>query len=267
MKRLMVGDCAVENIFALADPDVPLEAEFELTVMKVLGCLYKDYRCFRFTGGFEYDGKCFEPDLALVAKNYSHWFVIEVELVSHSLEQHVLPQVRTFHYGDPLPQCSTIMARELGLDRSNAESLMEFSPRSVVVIANRYHEQWESKLQAHSIQYLTVSSYHTASGVQAIELSGHLNVLKENLGFGTYSRVDRSFRFPASVMLPDGEVQITDPTGSLGVWNVVREGRIAWVTKVLGTPDIADLSFLQLIRSFDGRLLLKAPNTGRIRRG
>lgn len=107
----------------------------------------------------------------------------------------------------------------------------------------------------------------TASGVQAIELSGHLNVLKENLGFGTYSRVDRSFRFPASVMLPDGEVQITDPTGSVGVWNVVREGRNAWVTKVLGTPDIADLSFLQLIRSFDGRLLLKVPNTGRIRRG
>lgn len=265
MKRLVVGECIIQNIFNLADPDVPMEAEFELMVVKALTCLYKEYQCFRFTGGFAYEDDCFRPDLALVAKDFSHWFVIEVELVSHSLEQHVLPQVRAFRYGEPLLDCSVILARELGLDIGRAKSLVEFLPRSVVVIANKHHDLWESKLQALAIQYLTVSSYHTSAGLEAIELSGQLNVLKENLGFGTYSSIDRSIRFTANTRLPDGQVQITDPTGNSGAWNVVRESGITWVTKELGTPDIEDQSFLQLIRSHDGRLVLKKPVSGRSR--
>ena len=58
MRRIIVGDCLAENIFNQMDPDIPLEGEFETVVVQALTCLYKDYRCFRFTGGFEYEDKC-----------------------------------------------------------------------------------------------------------------------------------------------------------------------------------------------------------------
>ena len=263
MKRFVVGECALENIFDMADPDVPSEAEFELTVMRALKCLYKDYVCFRFTGGFFYEDQCFRPDLALVAKNGTHWFVIEVELVSHSLDRHVLPQVRAFRYGDPMPDCSVILSRELGVSHGSAKTLVEFVPRSVVVIANRHHEIWDVSLQSHAIQYLSVSSFRTSNGLEAVELNGYLSVLKENLGFGSYSSIDRSVRFTSNVPIPDGQVQIADPMGLVGVWNVVREAGVTWVTKENGIPDIEDMSFLQMIRTFEGRLMLKMPVSGR----
>ena len=39
------------------------------------------------------------PDLALVDKNYTMWVVVEVELEKHSLEHHVVPQIRAFATG------------------------------------------------------------------------------------------------------------------------------------------------------------------------
>lgn len=257
MRRIIVGDCLAKNIFNQMDPDIPLEAEFESVVVRALTCLYKGYRCFRFTGGFEYEGKCYEPDLALVASDYSHWFVIEVELITHSLDGHVMPQVRCFQYGTPKPECSIILARELGISHEHAKSIVEYVPRSVAVIANRHNETWEIKLQAHTIPLLTVALFRTPDGGEAIELNGRLDVLKENLGFGTYSSIDRSLLFSDIIRLPEGQVQITDPNGTVGLWNVLRQGSAIWVTKDEGTPDIGDQSFLQLIRSFDGELVLR----------
>ena len=45
------------------------------------------------------EGSRRRPDLALVDRNYEMWAVVEVELEKHSLEHHVVPQVRTFVTG------------------------------------------------------------------------------------------------------------------------------------------------------------------------
>ena len=258
MRRFIVGECLAKNIFDQMDPDVPLEAEFASVVVRALTCLYKGYRCFQFTGGLEYEEKCYQPDLALVANDYSHWFIIEVELTTHNLERHVMPQVRTFRYGTPQPECSKILARELGISHEQAKSIVEYIPRSVAVIANKHHERWEVTLQAHTVPLLTVALFRTPDGSEAIELNGRLDVLKENIGFGTYSSIDRSLIFSAIVRLPEGQVQIIDPSGAVGLWIARRQGNATWVTKEQGTPDIDDQAFLQLIRSYDGELVLRS---------
>ena len=51
-----------------------------------------------------------KPDLALVANDLSHWFVVEVELLSHSLDGHVLPQMRCLKYGEPQLGCVEIIS-------------------------------------------------------------------------------------------------------------------------------------------------------------
>lgn len=259
MKTLMIGTCAPDRVYRLTDPDAPYEAEFEAASVKVLSCLYPRYQCIVFGGGFEYDGRVSRPDLALVASDFSHWFVIEVELVSHSLKGHVLPQVTAFRYGTPQPDCAAILERELRIDRSRARTLLDHVPRSVVVIANRRDPVWETSLAAHNIQLGIVSLFTTADGTEAIEWDGALEVLEENLGFGSYSAVDSSLRFPTHVALPDGRVQITDGRGSPGTWIVNRDERFTWITKERGAPAIADGTFVQLRRSFDGAISLKVP--------
>jgi hypothetical protein len=259
MKTIMMGACAPERVFRMTDPDAPYEVELEAAAIKVLSCIYPRYQCFVFGGGFEYDGRLSRPDLAMVASDFTHWFIIEVELVSHSLKGHVLPQVTAFRYGTPQPDCITILERELGIDRSRARTLLDHVPRSVVVIANSRDPIWETSLSAHNIQYAIVSLFTTVDGTEAIEWDGSLEVLEENLGFGLYSATDSSLRFPTSVALPNGNVQITDGRGSPGTWIVNRDERFTWITKERGAPAIADGVLVQLRRSRDGLISLKVP--------
>lgn len=259
MKTLMIGSCAPDRVYRLADPDAPYEVEFEAAAVRVLSCLYSNYQCIVFTGGFRYEDRISRPDLALVANDFSHWFVIEVELASHSLTTHVLPQVTAFRYGEPLPDCATILERELAISAERARTLVAHVPRSVVVIANRRDQTWETSLAAHNVQYGVVSMFRTAEGTEAIEFDGTLEVWEQNLGFGTYSAIDRSLKFPTQVALPNGDVQIADSSGAPGTWNVRRDERFAWITKERGTPSIPDGAFVQLRRTYNGAISIKIP--------
>lgn len=257
MKTIMVGGCAPEKVFALTDPDAPLEIEIEAAAVKALSCMYPNHRCVVFTGSFEHEGRVHQPDLALVARDFSHWFVIEIELLSHSFYGHVLPQVTAFRYGTPLSDCSMILQRELGIDLGRAETLVRYVPRSVVVIANRRDYEWETSLAAHYIQFASVSTYKTATGQEAVEFDGSLQVTAQNLGFGSYSATDRALRFPATVALPNGIVQLHDADGAVGTWQVTRDDRVAWIVKEIGTPSIMDGDSVQLVLTYDGRIALK----------
>jgi hypothetical protein len=259
MRTVLVGDCAVGLSFRADDPDAPNEDEIEYAAVKALSCIYTEYDCVVFTGGFRYDEQVLRPDLALVAKDRSHWFVIEVELVSHSLERHVLPQVRAFRYGEPEPDCITALARELKIDPGAAATLVRYVPRSVAVIANKRIVQWEYSLQALSAQLLTVAKFTTAKGEQAIELAGALEVVSRSRGFGKYSATDRSIQFPRASGLRAGKVQLSDLNGNPALWTAQETTESIWLTKDLGTPDLPDGKFVQLVETVDGRFSLRLP--------
>lgn len=123
---------------------------------------------------------------------------------------------------------------------------------------NRREPTWDVALRAHDVQLLTVSVFRSPAG-DAIEIEGSFEVLKENLGFGRYSATDRSMRFPRTLRLPVGRVQINDASGSLSWWMVVQDGEATWVTKETGVPNIAHDASVQLIRTMDGRVSLRQP--------
>jgi len=259
VRQIVVGEGAQARIFRLSDPDAPSEAEFECRVANVLCCIYPEYRCGLFSGGFRLEGDVYRPDLALVACDFSHWFIIEVELIAHSFNRHVLPQVKAFRYGDPLPDCSSQLSRMLDIGRAHAETIIQCVPRSVVVVANSRDHSWQLQLRAHDVQLLTVSMLYNSAGDEALELDGELSVFRESLGFGTYFATDRSLRFLRSIRLPDGDIQINDPLGAISCWHVRRDHQFAWITKSVGLPAIPNQTFVQLLRTFDGRLSLRRP--------
>jgi hypothetical protein len=212
-----------------------------------------------FGGGFLYDDQIYRPDLALIAKNWSHWFVIEVELASHSLERHVLPQVLAFQYGTLLPDCSSALARALRVDLTQAQTLTSFVPRSVAVIANKRDIRWEAALRAYSIQFLALSILRSSGGLEALEIDGTLEVVAQNLGFGQYSATDRSLRFHRGVALPEGCLLLEDRDGAPAEWDSVRTTDGLWLTKRVGVPDLENSQHYQVIRTIDGRLSLRRP--------
>jgi len=248
------------NVFALADPTEFAEVEFEAHVLGALALIYPEYHCLRFRGEFEFDGVVHQADLALVHATFSHWFVLEVELVSHSLYGHVVPQVRCLRYGTPLASCADRLTAGLpGLHREKAETLIRWVPRSVAVIANRKEPEWIAVLRGLDVQFVALSIFSGEGGGIAHESDGSLYVPKRSIGFFRYSASDRSIRVHRGCQLPIGTIQIEDTRGCAGLWTVRAAGDDLWLTKDAGDPGIPDGELLQILSTHAGRIVLSVP--------
>jgi hypothetical protein len=260
MKVFVSGACRPENIYSMVDASAFSEAEFEQHVRLALGCVYPEYHCILFRGAYEFDGEMHESDLALIHRSLSHWFVIEVELVSHSLHGHVVPQVRCFRYGKPQDSCVSSLCSQIpNLTTGQARSLLNLVPCSTVVIANRNEMEWSSVLRGIDTQFMTVSVFSGRDGVLAYETEGLLDVSRTSLGFFLYSATNRTICMSESCGLPEGQLQIEDPYGNVGLWMARRAEGHLWVTKQTGDPGIPDKAMLQVLRTQTGRIRMRAP--------
>lgn len=257
MKTLVVGECSADNLFQMEEPSsLGTEDEFTVSSLRALACVFRAYQCVRFTGTFEFEGVAARPDLALVARDLSHWFVVEVELVSHSLEGHVLPQVRVFRYGEPAPDCCAPLQAALGVAPGQAQTFLQYVPRAVVVVANERRMDWEKALLGLDAQLVTVARF-SGSARQAFEVDGQLRIAKESVGFGTYSATDRAIRMSARAGLAAGEIQMDDPAGFSVVWTCQPDGESLWVTRKSGEIDLPDRTIVQVLRTYQNRLALR----------
>lgn len=261
MKMLLTGDCHPDNIYQLVDPTQFYEGTFEAEVVKALTCLMPDYLCGVFAGAFILEGERRVSDLALVHKSLSHWFVIEVELAGHSFEQHVLPQVRCFRYGSPEDSCITSLVNAFSVfTRDQASSLLSHIPRFVAVVGNLPDPVWTTKLNAVDVQHLTVSVYKDRNGKSAHEVEGRLTVRTESLGFARFSSIDNCLRIPKGCGLVEGDIQIVDQFGNLANWTTREKAGTMWISKNRGPALIPHDSYVQIIRSFDGRISIRPSN-------
>ncbi len=260
MKKLLAGECNQDNIFYLVDPTQFVEADFEAEVVKALTCLQPEYLCGVFAGAFVLEGERRMADLALIHKSLSHWFVVEVELAGHSFEHHVLPQVRCFRYGDPESSCVTSLVRGFTeLKQDQAVALLRYVPRYVAVVGNLPDPTWTTALHALDVQHLTVSIYRDRNGRSAHEVDGLLTVRSESLGFARYSAIDNCLRIPKGCGLPVGNVQIVDQFGNLAHWTIRENAGVLWICKDRGPALIEHESYVQIIRSFEGRISIRPP--------
>lgn len=258
MKLFSDSECRRENIYKQLDPTGFIEIDFEAEVVRALTCMMPNYHCGLFAGSFVLEDERRCADLALIHRSMSHWFVVEVELASHSLAAHVLPQVRCFRFGDPENTCISSLCNGFpGLTRDHAHSLLTTAPRSVVVAVNQQVPGWQYALQALDVQLLTVSVFKDLGGKLAYELEGNLHVAKECIGFARYSAPDRSLLLPKTCGLPVGPIQIEDIYGIAAIWISRESGNSIWITKESGIPDLTHNSFVQVIRTIDGRVSLR----------
>lgn len=258
MKSILIGDSQTGSRFDLFDPDGIAEVELELCVAQSLTRIYPAYECIVFTGKFLLDGRNYRPDLALIARDRSHWVVVEVELLAHSLEHHVLPQVRAFRYGEPRADCVRCLVDAGVMSISQAETFLRFVPRSVAVVANKRNRDWEIAIAAHGAQMLAVSIFQGPNNSKAIQVDGVLVGGEAHLGFGKVHATDRAVVFGHEVLVSPGEVQIQDLNGALTTWVTAKYGGATWFVKRVGAPDMIDGAYVQLVRNRDGGLAFKS---------
>lgn len=257
MRTILIPSAGDSAVYRQIDPDWDNEAAFEKVTAEALAQAYPSYRCVVFDGGFSFRGQIYRPDLALIARDLSHWFVVEVELVSHSLEKHVIPQVRAFSFGNPVEDCAPKLAKLLGIADTQARTFVEYVPRAATTVVNRWDEEWRAALAAVEVQMSEVTRLISPAGDVALAIDGSFEIVRRHLGFGIYSAGDRSVRFPRGTSLALGTVQLIDPSGAVGLWSVRASDDGLWATKDIGAPPIPDGCYVQLMLTEAGEFHLR----------
>ena len=259
MKLFVAGDGASENIYTQVDPTTFSEVQFEAEVHKAFNCLMPNYWCRVFSGAFMHEEECRRADLVMVRRDFAHWYVVEVEIAGHSLDGHVLPQLRCFRFGEPAPSClASLMSAFPEFEGHQAKALLEHVPRSTLAVTNLHDPTWKTALRALDTDMLTVSVYRDARGQTAYELEGKLSVRRESLGFARFSAMHDSIRMAKAIRLPAGLLQIEDQFGNIGEWTVTEDSDSLWLTKNRGPALLPHDALVQILRSIDGRIQLRS---------
>ncbi|MFC7777706.1 hypothetical protein ACFQW4_11565 [Pantoea sp. GCM10028869] len=258
MKRIYLESNDINSTYFQVDPTDFYEIDFEANVVKAVNKLFPEYFCNVFSGSFILDGDRRTPDLALIHKSFSHWFVVEVELAGHSFSGHVLPQVRCFRYGEPEASCINSLHRSFPfISPSQLQTLLLYVPRHVLVIVNLSLKEWHEQLRGMDIQLLTVSVFKGRNDVSGYEIEGTLSVHTESIGFALYNAMDKCLKISKSCGLKPGVIQIVDQFGVSSLWNVQESSGILWISKNSGISLLEHKSYVQLVKTYDGRIMLK----------
>jgi hypothetical protein len=114
-------------------------------------------------------------DLALIDRDYRFWWVIEVELTSHSLYSHVLPQVSTFldgYYGTQ--HARALLKTQHELEEIRLHDMLRGEQPRVVVIADRFLDDWRSELRHVGAYYAVLNVFRSPENADIIYFDGIL---------------------------------------------------------------------------------------------
>jgi hypothetical protein len=140
MARILINGEWYEQVA----PTALYESEFETIILNQAAVLYPEYVATEFkTLISNGEGDSAKPDFALVDRQYREWWIVEVEMGHHSLDHHVLPQIRTFASGlYSRSEAEYLAARNPALDTKRLFTLMKGSPPRVLVIVNTPKPDW-----------------------------------------------------------------------------------------------------------------------------
>lgn len=123
------------------------ESEFEKIFIQEAGDIFPDYFTVEFKPLVYSQHGSGKPDLAIIDKNYHHWYVIEVEKSNHSFESHILPQVRIFataEYNEDTAE--SLKSENKSLDIDKLKAMIKGQQPNVIVVVDTLMPEWIKSL-------------------------------------------------------------------------------------------------------------------------
>lgn len=143
MPRLLVNDRWYDPISGAN----LYENDYETALVQHSHALFPGFHCVPFKALVDSEFGRSKPDLALIDFEYRMWHVVEVELDTHPLRQHVEEQVRKLAHGDYGLQHAEQLNRADGrLELPRLVEMMRGEQPSVLVLVTRNMPEWHRSL-------------------------------------------------------------------------------------------------------------------------
>lgn len=192
-------------------------------------------------------------------KHFSYWFVVEVEIAAHHLEKHVIPQVTAFCQGQYEENTSHILAAELKVQKTQADTLLATIPRDVIVISNKHDERWNHKLAALGVQHIIIDTYRNRATFQTVhKVEGDLIPAYRSLGFGRVVLTDNVIVTQTGQFWKEGTIEIHGPDG-IAKWQCALTDGRAWLMKERGLIEFKHDQIVQFLLRQDQTVIVRLP--------
>lgn len=242
----------------LIDPCVRPEKTFQSDVIKVLKNYYPEYIIFPFSPYVRRGEESSRPDIALVHKNQSHWYLGEIETYGHDLFRHVIPQITCLKKGTISIGRERTLQKQLNITRKQAELLIKCIPREVVVISNFYDPKWKLHIEQCGCSFMCVYHYKKPGCSEEIFLPfGKLKNSLKSLCFGEVNAIDNLITFHTN--LPQrSSLNVTTHVGT-SKWLLSFEGNKTCLIKQKGIIEFRHKTVVQMFEDCSGNTLIKDP--------
>jgi len=240
----------------LRDPSTISEKEFRKIVIEALSNLFPEYVIFPFSYDFIYNFRTLRPDIALVRKDLSHWFIGEIEIYGHSLKNHILPQLECFKHGEISKNAFKGVAKYIGIGYQRAKTFIRCVPRDVLLVTNYHDREWGlecARRKVSLIQFEVFYSQRTNDFVS--QIYGGLYHSSSSLGFGISYPDEKTVKIASQINLKDGKRIIYSERG-VSQWFIKKEEKYTSFLKLDGNLEFPVGSAVQLIQDSNNNLFL-----------
>lgn len=160
------------------------EGNLENTIISYLGSYLTEHYVVKCKMNIKNarTGRTNQPDIAIVKKDYSEWYVVEVELSSHRIN-HIEEQVDTFcncDYGDE--HAEYLSKNSTTLDKGELKKMIAKYPPRVMVVVNDQNCKWTDTLKKYKCEVGIFQVYYDKHQNRLYRFHGHFPVMKHDFG-------------------------------------------------------------------------------------
>ena len=170
-------------IFKQVDDDYYLEDDFEMMVQRNLNNLFYSknnsnliVKQFKKKFYSKTNNQGVMADLIAFDSNYKAWWVIEVELIGHSFDRHVFPQMEKLidiDYRDYEEVITDAVSKEYKeLDKSKFGELIKRRTPQVITVANKFDSHWSGELRALGVDLIGMQPYQSEGSKNSFFCTG-----------------------------------------------------------------------------------------------
>ena len=192
----------VENPPRLFEPRSPtLEIEFEQQVLRVARELMPGYMVASWKPLIrDWHDHGAKPDLAMISRDLESWYVIEVELATHSVSGHIAPQLETL--GNGVYDGSLVASLRKSFPSEDIESLTRIVRREpgLLCIVDQYTDRIWRACRDTGFELVVLEPYFGALGGWAVLVDRLPSELSREIAPTTYS-LGRGDRLGDSIVM------------------------------------------------------------------
>lgn len=241
-------------------PSALAETEFESLLVQNAEVIRADSIIVPFKKTVYSSESSARADLAIISNDYRHWVVVEVELATHGLYGHVIPQIRTLREAAYTQECVDYIHNKCPtLDHAKLGQMMLGDPPDVLVLVNKPNAEWQKEVRRYGAHMMVFEIFRSIDNRHIFVIDGEPPRLAQSflseLSFGLLPRC-LTVSSPAALPVAPGETFAVEINEQLTYWERFQTATGVYLSPV-GLMPISPGQKYALFRSENGRYAIR----------